>query len=140
MYFSFFGEVISRQPSKRLAGWMERYSLAARVRGDTSWNPPKVQMPAIPRGWQEVFHQSDEPGSGSTSATAYQGSGIPRDAAVLIVENGLAGWANVGLVKWPIEFTAPAAIAGACCAPRYGLAEPPTLGGRRLPSRRAHWR
>lgn len=41
--------------------------------------------------------------------------------ALLVVFSQLAGWADVGVVRWPLEFTAPAAIAGACCAPRYGL-------------------
>ena len=43
--------------------------------------------------------------------------------AILHVHCDAAGfeWSELGLVRWPLEFEGPAAVAGSCCAPRYGL-------------------
>ena len=54
----------------------------------------------------------------STYATAYP---LGDGTALLIVQNNWAKWIESGLVKWPLVFTGPAAIAGANCASRYGL-------------------
>lgn len=60
-------------------------------------------------------------------AVEYLGDGtravaIPRgDQALLFVWAYGADWCDCAVVAWPIQFVAPAAIAGACCAPRYGL-------------------
>jgi DNA-binding IclR family transcriptional regulator len=44
-----------------------------------------------------------------------------RGVALLVVECPAGGWAEAAEVFWPLRFREPAAIAGACCAPRYGL-------------------
>lgn len=44
-----------------------------------------------------------------------------RGIALLVVECPAGGWAEAAEVFWPLRFRGPAAIAGACCAPRYGL-------------------
>ena len=41
------------------------------------------------------------------------------DRALLVVST--SEWVESGIVRWPLEFVAPAAVAGACCAPRYGF-------------------
>lgn len=46
---------------------------------------------------------------------------IRGDQALLVVWADHAEWCESGVVVWPLRFTAPAAVAGACCAPQYGL-------------------
>lgn len=57
--------------------------------------------------------------AGAVSADAWE---LDEETAILLVDCPSGGWAEAGIVSWPLCFTAPAAIAGACCAPRYGLA------------------
>jgi hypothetical protein len=137
MYFSFFGGV--KAPG---AGHPLRYQHCATQHGrlcgcqdlcvdlDTcptaeratcdycAWQPPW--------GWEQAASRElwRQEASGIT-ATAYPLAEDPEQQvtlAWLVVACPGGEWVEEGIVYWPLRFTAPAAVAGACCQPRYGLA------------------
>lgn len=123
-YFSFFGEVA-------IAGhrWQEKLaSTISMVEEEIAalmdeirdyWR--EVGFPAIVYGAERLGEERPvvlDERDGSTFAKAWLVS--PR-RAVLLVENGLAGWAQAGVVRWPLQFLGPARIAAADVAPRHGL-------------------
>ena len=124
-YFSFFGAVKTVLEDKGFMRWFnaltEKYlgELESSVDTNDYWRD--IEYPALRATLDEIVQERKELLSQSeyrTVAKAWQWS---SDAAVLAVWNDEAYWINVGLVKWPLEFVAPAAIAGSNCAPRYGL-------------------
>lgn len=132
-YFSFFGEVeaVSLPEEERV---IRAFADLEKARMDMDqdvrdWHR-EVVVPA--QKWAvETYarlygplgeQRAEELGrDNSVTARAYE---VPlavqaRDIRLLVVEG--PDWIEWGFVKWPLEFTAPAAIAGSCCAPRYGL-------------------
>ena len=125
-YFSFFGEVRLADEVNHKAfhkafdsfyeEWIKEYEA-----GDVEDYAQDVDYPALraalddlTRDRKVLMEQSDS----STIAAAWQWT---MKTAILAVWNDWAHWCEVDLVKFPLEFVAPAAIAGSCCAPRYGL-------------------
>ena len=102
-------------------------------RHGNSWGPygcPACSSVDDPLDYQDVLAEqfirpSDVLGEGielgwdnSVTTTAYKvGSGV----AILVVACSAWPMPEYGLVKWPLEFTAPAAIAGSCCNLQYGV-------------------
>lgn len=114
-YFSFFGAV--RRPEKpwpRLARVAKLLADYARPES-AQWMPAYPADPlitGIPCGaWVEV--------GCADGIVAYACVCAPQ--AILEVRCPAGGWAEYGVVAWPLQFVLPAAVAGSCCNPRYGV-------------------
>ena len=102
-YFSFFGAVEAPEGAE-----VRRFSR------DWNWREWE-RLEARLRRRRPIWSQAGD----GIYAAAYRTR--QKGVALLVVECPAGEWAEVGEVFWPLRFTAPAAIAGACCAPRYGL-------------------
>ena len=112
-YFSFFGSVeLEMTPPGDWRSLLERWE----KRGGQE-RPIWSFLTLI--GGAKTRYIVDLGSDGTTTAVAAVRP--RRQCAILLVRNSLAGWAEAAIVRWPLRFEAPAAIAGACCAPRYGL-------------------
>lgn len=119
-YLSFFGSVEEPTvPSPALMAVADdlrreheeaRYREEYPLRDGEEWVERKASP--LPDGLviEEVRHDT-------LIATYY----VLDDQAVITVRAAYADWLDVAVSRWPIVFVGPAAIAGACCAPRYGI-------------------
>lgn len=112
-YFSFFGAV-QTAPGSRSERLLRRAERRARGIGDELYRARAIQEALEGWGLEAVPLGRD----GNLEAWAYPAS---RRSAVLILAETLGRWYEAGAVRWPLIFTARAAVAGSCCRPRYGL-------------------
>ena len=80
-----------------------------------------VTVPAIEEAFEWIARGHEVIDLGRDNSVTAKAAIIRDGLAVLLVDCPAGGWAEIGAVKWPLEFAAPAAIAGSNCAPRYGL-------------------
>jgi hypothetical protein len=133
-YFSHFGEVASVAEVSPILRRLLRAADEAADEVDREYDDPDCRWTQA--GWQRnrviaaeeaVEREARRLGvvpvylgrQDAVSSVAYPHGG----AAVLVVSCPAGGWMDIGAVKWPLEFLAPAAVAGACCTPRYGHEE-----------------
>ena len=132
-YFSFFGAVKSAAEATQAAAWVaetlprrcaswierERYDDLSPYQEQSCYlrhlasDARMRHLGHLPPVLSETYTDSD----GVEAVSDDFGDG----SAVLIVACPAGGWAEVGAVTWPLQFTAPAAVAGVCYTPRYGL-------------------
>lgn len=118
-YFSFFGSVRTKKTSASLDIEAEINHKLGELSTDdcrdyqqACYQAAGIVLDDLASGNMVLHQQSD-----STHAIVFKF----RDTHILYVCNDFAGWIEWGEVMYPLEFDAPAAIAGACCNPRYGL-------------------
>lgn len=121
-YFSFTGTVVSAPEGSLCAAWLRDWEAEQRQRwidddGDRpSWELERDAIAALLWEWMEDAELYASEGGVEQAVWAREDG-----SAIMAVACPAGGWAEIGAVAWPLQYTAPAAIAGACCAPRYGL-------------------
>jgi len=132
MYFSFFGSVECPEnpilPDDELDRLIRREE--RRVVREHGWegfdnNPILRAEPSIAAFERLCRRFGKEPVLLGEDGYLYAKAAVlPRKGqAILLVACPEGGWAELGIVAWPLKFTAPAAVPGSICgcSPRYGL-------------------